>query len=334
MATPSNVAPTRVAPPQNATQPWTNYVYSLNYSLGIPVYPGEGPFDENFYLGYLPQVVFDISASINHLARVAQAGFQGAHDYATAVATYAATLAQNTGAGAGAAATAAAQALFNRAEADATAKFNQAEADLNTWAHAFVRSLNDVQNNTVGYSTGLFNRAEADISTVWTNAYNTAMNVQANALAHTEARFNQAEADLNTWATALVQADRDVQANLANAITNTSAEDRQYADSQIQAFIPAIISQAVTQVQPQLDKITTDINTCLEPLCDTVTPNAKDLGKLGKTLGDFATLGVVGLLVGFAAEAIADPRRAATQAEDALSWTTDVGTELVNAVYQ
>jgi hypothetical protein len=92
------------------------------------------------------------------------------------------------------------------------------------------------------------------------------------------------------------------------------------------------VAQALTQVQPQIDSLKNETDQCLEPLCDTVTPNARQLGKLGSLLKAFEGLGLAAVLAALVVEAIADPAAAASQIETAGGWTTDLATELVSAV--
>lgn len=97
-------------------------------------------------------------------------------------------------------------------------------------------------------------------------------------------------------------------------------------------FTTDAVTQLQTQLQPQINKLATDVETCLDPLCDTVTPNAGQLGRLGGLLKGLEELGLVALLAAYIAEAVADPRAAATQTEDALGWTTGLAADLVDAV--
>jgi hypothetical protein len=80
------------------------------------------------------------------------------------------------------------------------------------------------------------------------------------------------------------------------------------------AAIPGILST--------VEALTTEVAECVEPLCDTVTPNARSLGNLGKFLGDLETLGFAALIVALAAEVLSDPQGVA---DDISSVVTDIG---------
>jgi hypothetical protein len=80
------------------------------------------------------------------------------------------------------------------------------------------------------------------------------------------------------------------------------------------AAIPGILSTVET--------LTTEVAECVEPLCDTVTPNARSLGNLGKFLGELETLGFAALMVALAAEVLTDPQAVA---DDISSVVTDIG---------
>lgn len=65
----------------------------------------------------------------------------------------------------------------------------------------------------------------------------------------------------------------------------------------------AVIPGLATAVQA----LTTEADTCLKPLCDTVTPNAGQLGKLGTFLSGLESLAIDGLVAGLFVEAVTNP---------------------------
>jgi hypothetical protein len=92
------------------------------------------------------------------------------------------------------------------------------------------------------------------------------------------------------------------------------------------------VAKTVAQLSPIIDKVKTEVDTCLAPLCDTVTPNANQLGKLGQLLKSWEGAGVAALLAAVVAEAIADPQAAADEVAFAAGWTADIAVDLVDAV--
>lgn len=311
---------------------WANLVTRLRSAVH---WPTPDSFQNASVFGFvdtvgavIPWMAYTQELDAAHLLDAVQALAQDAQD----AARFYANLALNTALGAVGSASAGAANAVVTSENYANGLFNRAEADLSTWAHALVNSDRTIEANLTGAMNGLFNQAESDLNT-WAGALVASdRSLETNLSSLVAARFAQVEGDLTTWAQALVQSDRDIQTNLQMVIVNQSAADRDYADSRIQAFIPAAVAQAVAQVQPQLDRVKTELDTCLAPMCDEVSPNSDTLGKLGKTLTAFKNLGILGLVVGLAAEAVHDPEAAATGAVDALGWTNDVGVGVVDAV--
>jgi hypothetical protein len=95
----------------------------------------------------------------------------------------------------------------------------------------------------------------------------------------------------------------NLQANL-NAVDNSIPG---VALGVVAGAAPGIVAQAVAQVAPQLQKINTDLTECLDPLCNTVTPNASRLGHLGNLLKGLEALGLEALFVALAAEMLTHP---------------------------
>jgi hypothetical protein len=69
----------------------------------------------------------------------------------------------------------------------------------------------------------------------------------------------------------------------------------------------AAVASVLAILQPQVNAITTELGDCLDPLCDTVTPQAQRLGNLGRFLQSLEELGLAALLIALAAEAVHDP---------------------------
>jgi hypothetical protein len=93
-------------------------------------------------------------------------------------------------------------------------------------------------------------------------------------------------------------------------------------DSDIAKALAVAGVAAIPGILSQVGALTTEVAECVEPLCDTVTPNARSLGNLGKFLGDLETLGFAALIVALAAEVLSDPQGVA---DDISSVVTDIG---------
>lgn len=92
------------------------------------------------------------------------------------------------------------------------------------------------------------------------------------------------------------------------------------------------LAQALATLQPQINNITTDLGECLDPLCDTVTPNANELGNLGKLLKALEDLFAAGALMALLVAAVEDPKGTAGAVVDVMGWVTPLSEDLVNVV--
>jgi len=93
--------------------------------------------------------------------------------------------------------------------------------------------------------------------------------------------------------------------------------------------LPIIAS--IPLLESLVQSIATDVTDCLDPLCNTVTPNANELGDLGKLLKGLEGLAELGLLGALVTAAVADPKAAATGVVDATRWLTTLGVDLADA---
>jgi hypothetical protein len=94
----------------------------------------------------------------------------------------------------------------------------------------------------------------------------------------------------------------------------------------IDGIVPGIIAGAIpgilAQVIPRVATLEAEADECLKPLCDTVTPNAKQLGNLGQLFKNLEALGLEALFIALAAEAAHDP---GAVAHDIVAVVDDVG---------
>lgn len=102
-------------------------------------------------------------------------------------------------------------------------------------------------------------------------------------------------------------------------VKNAVATAEQYAQGLTAGVGAAAVAQVLAQLQPQINALQTETDECLAPLCDTVTPNAKNLGNLGKLLGLFTDAAGLGLLLALLVEAAHNPGQVVVDAENDLA---------------
>lgn len=110
--------------------------------------------------------------------------------------------------------------------------------------------------------------------------------------------------------------------SLADQVYNDAARLFDEATADSEAFAESAIAGALASVLPRVATLEAEADECLKPLCDTVTPNAGALGRLGSLLQGLETLGIDTLFIALAAEAVTDPAAVATDFQTVVS---DVG---------
>jgi hypothetical protein len=99
----------------------------------------------------------------------------------------------------------------------------------------------------------------------------------------------------------------NVQTVLEGQIANGVATAENFATGLVSGLGVGALTTTLTALQGQTNKIQTAVDDCLEPLCDTVTPNAGRLGNLGNLFKGLEDLAVEAVILALAAEAIHDP---------------------------
>lgn len=205
------------------------------------------------------------------------------------------------------------------AEAYAQSLFAQAERDINgALAYAY-NQANAGRIISEQYAQGLFTQAEQNINGALAFAFNQANAARIIAEQYTQQvaaglqqGIDDANANANNQANAArivsEQYTQQVQTILEGQITNGVQQAEQFATNADAGVEAAAVAAAVTQLQPQIDAIKTETDQCLDPLCDTVTPNAKQLGNLGKLLSAFEGAAFLGLIAGLLYELVHDPK--------------------------
>jgi hypothetical protein len=120
-----------------------------------------------------------------------------------------------------------------------------------------------------------------------------------------------------------------VQALLEQQVTNGVNTAEQFATGLVSGLGLGGITSTLTSLASRLSAVETETTECLDPLCDTVTPQAKRLGNLGKYLADLEALGIEALLLALAAECMTDPGAVVS---DVSSVVNDVGGPMVSGI--
>lgn len=188
-------------------------------------------------------------------------------------------------------------------------------------------------NSAISHADILYNRVEGDL-------FNTAAGLEATiagdlttAIDHADGLYNQAIATAQSLATAAALDGIHEAENVYNLVEGDLAN----AQDVINAHIDQILSEAETfatgaaaaaaaasiaGLLSRVGALEADATECLEPLCETVTPNAGSLGRIGQFLTNLETLGIDAFIIALAAEAVTDPQAVVT---DVVAVVNDVG---------
>lgn len=185
--------------------------------------------------------------------------------------------------------------------------------------NAAIRYTQALQADAVGRATAQFNAAMAHSDGLFNDSIGYT-NVQANEV---RAQLAGVQASLTslvgTDVTSLTKQIADTANKAEQEVRNAVAQAEQFATEMSAGAGAAAVAKVVAQLQPQLDALKTETTECLAPLCDTVTPNARQLGNLGKLLSGLADASLLGLLLALLAEAAHDPGRVVADAENDLA---------------
>lgn len=200
-----------------------------------------------------------------------------------------------------------------RAEAEnyAGAVANRVQGNLNVQAAALGGYINQARAEAEAYTSAVGTALGNDIN----KARSQAEDFAGTAISKVQAQVDQLATTVNqvvgTDVSSLTQQIAAVANTAEQQVKNAVVTAEQYATSLQPGAVAAAVAAAVAQLQPQINAIKTDTAECLDPLCDTVTPNAKQLGNLGKLLGLFTDAALSGLLLAFLVECATDPAQAA-----------------------
>lgn len=142
--------------------------------------------------------------------------------------------------------------------------------------------------------------------------------------------------DINTVNTRITNSVNTINATIrrdVNSLTQADATNLKTAENFATGLVSGLglgtLRSTVTALQTQVSKIATETTECLDPLCDTVTPQAKRLGHLGNLFQGLEDLAIEALIVALAAECITDPQ---TVVSDLDTVITDVGGPIITGV--
>lgn len=225
----------------------------------------------------------------------------------------------------------------------ADALFSQAQTDLRNGLTVTEEHVGDV----LTIASALFNTAEADIVRVANADADAAVSV---AVSYANTLYDQAVtridtlkgelvADINTTSAyaatlydeAVTRIDT-LKGELVTDIAGALGTAETYADAVAKAAAGVAAAGVLAQVLPQVFSVTADIAECVEPLCDTITPNAGVLGKLGQFLTGLEALGVVALLFELVDQAVTNPQGAASDLDELGGLVTSVAGGMASVV--
>lgn len=213
--------------------------------------------------------------------------------------------------------------LYNLAIGHADAISGQVNGRISAVQNALQANINALSAQANGRMGALYNASVAHTDAVSTQV-NTRIGAVQNAL---QANINGVQGQL----TQLVGTDV---AKLAKDITDTANTAEQQVKNAVATAEAAAatlaatagasaVTKVVAALQPQISAIKTETDQCLAPLCDSVTPNAKQLGKLGNLLHDLTDAALLGGVLALLVEAAHDPGRLVTDIENDLGGIVD-----------
>jgi hypothetical protein len=230
--------------------------------------------------------------------------------------------AAQTAAGAAAALAPAISGAISSANSYADGVLSVAEAD-----------ATNLYNRAISTAEGLYNDSISHADTLYNDAIGTAEGLYNDSIAHADDLYNQAIGTAQSLATAAAldginQADNvynDLVGQLGAVQDVINGEiDKVLGDAETFATGAAAAAAAlsVAGLLTRVGTLEAEATECLEPLCDTVVPQAGQLGRLGQFLNNLQTLAIDGFIIALAAEAVTDP---AGVAADAVGVVNDVG---------
>lgn len=211
-----------------------------------------------------------------------------------------------------------AQGLFRTVENDLAAEVTQVETtlqgEINALASGAAAAAIAAEGQALSVITGTLGVLQTEVDHVESEAVTL---------------FGQAE-------TAIAGAVSELEAAIAAGLAGVQADVQglagqiQGVEGELAPLLGALpLLGTIPAIGSAVGAITTEVDTCLKPLCDTVTPNAGQLGKLGQFLQGLETLGVDVLVAGLFLEAVTNP---AGLARETVTLAEDVGGPVITGI--
>lgn len=186
--------------------------------------------------------------------------------------------------------------LYNDSVAHADDLYNRVEGDLANDVAALNGTIATDLQAALSHADVLYNRVEGDLANNAAALRDMITSDTNDAINHANDLYNRVEGDLTNSVRSLTQADA----------TNLQAAEN-FATSLVGGLGIGSLRSTVTALQGQVSKIQTETDECLTPLCDTVTPQAPRLGRLGNLFQGLENLAVEAVILALAVEAVHDP---------------------------
>jgi hypothetical protein len=173
-------------------------------------------------------------------------------------------------------------------------------------------SVTALENRMAALNASLTGQLNADINTVNNriNQVNTGLT-------------NRLNADIGTVNATIANDVRALEGQVSNGVSTAES----FASGLVSGLGVGTIASTVTSLAARLSKVETETATCLDPLCDTVTPQAQRIGNHAKFSANLSDLAIAAALVAMAAELMTNP---GPVIDDIHTVVTDVGSPLVS----
>lgn len=205
----------------------------------------------------------------------------------------------------------------------------------NTWnqAYAWAQQAEAAGVSAAEYLATIARNAGVDAATAVQGNLNAVDNqlhenlgqIATNLQANINTVSNGLHSELSTTASALQNNLNVAQLGLTQALARTATA----LQSNLNAVDNNLSGQLERVVTPQLARLGQEVDTCLAPLCDTVTPQAKNLQRKGLQMQALEDLGLLALIIALMEECVHDPAGVAHEGE---TLAKDLATPVVSFV--